>query len=189
MSWSPNPAPVTLLLASGLGVVLALGLTGVMAYFDIDYSNRTSAYDSARVCAGTSDISACRYQAPAQVVSKSTDDRGDLVVRLSFQQLRGRTASAYVDKTDASRSGGLESGGTVNAELWLGEVTVLNGTQTLVNPDKLPNAGLLPVVVFGGATLVMAAWFVYSLKLTRRDYAAYRKSISLNTLPKPPGRM
>jgi hypothetical protein len=165
-----------MMLGTGLGIVFGLFLTGAMLYFDIDYTSRISAYDAAPACASTADISHCRYQGPAQIITKSIDDLGDLTAQLAFTELGGRSVSAYVDKTYSSQWQGWESGTTVNAELWQGEVAVVNGIPTLPNPDKLPNAGLVPVVVFGGATLVLVAWFIFSLILVRRDYAAYRQS-------------
>lgn len=42
------------------------------------------------------------------------------------------------------------------------------GVKTVQNPDTLPNAGVVPVVVFGIASLALLAGFIWLLGLNRR---------------------
>ena len=168
----PSGGSVTMLIASGVGVLGGIFLVGVMLYFDVTYSNLTSAYDAAPKCASAAETSSCRFTGPAVLTRKWSDDRGDLRLDIAFENPSVRT-SPYIDKAYQAQWDGWHDGEQVTAELWQGLVTMVDHTPTEGNPDKLPNAGLLPVVIFGVATLALAGWFVYSLSLVRRSYAAF----------------
>jgi hypothetical protein len=147
--------------------VLAVGLTAFMAYIDLSYSSRTSAYDSAPTCSSPAQISGCRFQGPAQVVRQYMDN-GDPAVDLTFAQLGVQTYSAVLDQSYSSQWENWKQGTTVTAELWQGVVTSVEGLRTRGNPDLLPNLGLLPVFVFGGAALGCVAALLWLLWLNRR---------------------
>jgi hypothetical protein len=147
--------------------VLAVGLTAFMAYIGLSYSSRTSAYDSASTCASPAQISGCRFQGAAQVVRQYMDN-GDPAVDLTFTRLGAQTYSAVLDQSYNSQWQNWKQGTTVTAELWQGVVTEVEGLRTRGNPDGLPNLGLLPVFVFGGAALACLAAFFWLLWLNRR---------------------
>ena len=171
----PGAAAVMAIL-SGIGAVFGLALAIFLTHIDLDYSSQTSAYDSAPVCASAADISGCRYQGPARIASKSTDSGGFPVARLSFPGLDGRAFDAYLDKSYLSRWQSWETGSTLDAEVWHGYVSVIDGIKTSTNPDTLPNAGLAPGVVFGSLALVLAGWSVFASVLYRRRAAALARA-------------
>lgn len=148
--------------------VLAVGLTGFMAYIDVSYSSQTLAYDSARSCSSTAHVSGCRYQGPAQVVRQYMDTGGNPALDLTFAQLGAKNYPAVLDKSYTSQWQTWKPGSTITAELWQGVVTKVEGLRTRGNPDALPNLGLFPVLVFGGAALACVAAFVWLLWLNRR---------------------
>jgi hypothetical protein len=168
----PSGGSVSMLIASGLGVLGGIFLVGVMLYFDVTYSNQTSAYDAAPKCASPADTSSCRFTGPAVLARKWSDANSNLRVDIVFENPSVRT-SPYIDKAYQAQWDGWHEGQPVTAELWQGRVTIVDQTPTEGNPDKLPNAGLLPVVIFSVVTLALAAWFIYSLRLVRRSYAAF----------------
>lgn len=171
----PSGGSVTMLIASGLGVLGGVFLVGVMLYLNVSYSKQTSAYDAAPKCASAADTSNCRFTGPAVLARKWSDGNGDLRVDIVLENPSVRT-SPYIDKAYQARWDGWHDGEQVTAELWHGLVTMVDQTPTEGNPDKLPNAGLLPVVIFSVATLALAGWFVYSLRLVRRSYAAFARA-------------
>jgi len=165
-------AAAIMAIATAIGAVLGLVLTIFLVHLDLDYSSQRSAYDSAPVCASAADIGSCRYQGPARIASKSTGSGGSPIATVSFPGLDGRTFDAYLDKSHLATWQSWETGSTVDAEVWHGYVSVIDGIQTVTNPDTLPNAGLLPAFFFGIPTLVLAGWSVFSAVLYRRRAAA-----------------
>jgi hypothetical protein len=155
-----------------VGAVLGLALTIFLVHLDLDYSSQTSAYDSAPACASAADIGSCRYQGAAQIASKSPDSGGSSIARLSFPGLEGRTFNAYLDKSHLATWQGWEIGSTVDAEVWHGYVSMVDGIRTSTNPDTLPNAGLAPAYFFGIPILVLVGGAVYSSVLYRRRAGA-----------------
>lgn len=156
---------------AGLGAVLGLALAVFLVGVDLDYSSRTSAYDSAPVCASVADIGGCRYQGTAQITRTWMSD-GFPRAQVSFAALGDRTFLAYLGKPDVPHWQLWETGMTVDAEVWHGDVSVIDGIKTATNPDTLPNAGLGPGLFFGIPTLVLAAGAVWSVVLYRRRAAA-----------------
>src|SRR5690348_15117203 len=154
-----------------VGALLGLALTIFLVHLDLDYSSQASAYNSAPVCASTADISSCRYQGVARIANKSPDSGGSSITRLSFPGLEGRTFDAYLDKSHLATWQGWETGSTVDAEVWHGYVSVIDGIQTSTNPDTLPNAGLAPAYCFGIPILILVGGSIYSSVLYRRRAA------------------
>ena len=148
---------------TALGFLLCLGLAVYAEYTDLDYSRQTSSYISAPICASGADLSGCRFQGSAQVVSHQKDkyDRPALV--LAFADFGNKQFRAVLHKSDVSQWQAWKDRSTLSAELWKGSiVTQVAGVKTWDNPDTLPNAGALPAVVFGGAALACLAgllWF------------------------------
>jgi hypothetical protein len=147
--------------------VLAVGLTIFMASIDVSYSSQTSAYDSAPSCSSAAHISGCRFQGQAEVLRQYVDNSNP-GVDLTFPELGGGTYPALVSQAYTSQWKSWKQGSMVRAELWNGVITQVGGLKTRGNPDALPNAGLLPVFVFGGAALACVAIFSWLLWLNRR---------------------
>jgi hypothetical protein len=171
----PGAAALMAILCA-VGAVLGLALTIFLVHLDLDYSSQASAYNSAPVCASATYIGSCRYQGAAEIAGKSTDSGGLPRVRLSFPGLNGRMFDAYLDKSHADRWQGWEAGSTVDAEVWHGQVSLVDGIKTTANPDALPNAGLAPAFFFGIPTMLLVGWSVFSAVVYRRRARALARA-------------
>jgi hypothetical protein len=154
----------------GLAFIGGVTLAGVFGYLDRMYSKQTAAYDAAAVCSSATEIADCRFQGEATIVRKAnhTDSSGSFSVDVSFSQLGGKTVTGDLDTAYQLQWQSWQQGATVNAELWQGLLTKVGSVPTLSNPDLLPNAGSVPVVVFGGGAAAMVVAFVWLVSLNRR---------------------
>jgi hypothetical protein len=143
--------------------------TVALAFIAYQAVSTTSTYDSAPVCASTTDISSCRFQGPARIVRLSTDKQGDPSVDVTFVQLGARVDSAHLDKAFTSEWQTLQVEGQVNAELWNSRLTAVAGVKTLSNPDTFPASALVTWTWISAAvTLLLVAVGLWWLRLSRR---------------------
>lgn len=166
------PAPPGMFVGAAVAFVLCVGLAAYAGYTTFDYSRQMSAYDSAPACKSSADLSGCRFQGSAEIVSHQKDKNDRPALVLVFAQLGSKQYTAVLDKSYMSQWQAWKDGSTVSAELWKGSViTQVAGVKTWDNPDTLPNAGVLPPAVFGGAALACVVAFLWLLWLNRRARA------------------
>ena len=104
----------------------------------------------------------------ARIVRTYLDSNGDPNVDLTFDALGSTVMNTLFERAYTSEWQALQSGSTVNAEVWHGYVTQVAGTPTRASPDRLPNAGITPVVIFGTATLALVGGLFWLAWLNRR---------------------
>jgi hypothetical protein len=144
---------------------MGAAVTATIGFVDLQYSNDTSTYDRAPSCALGGAISNCRFEGQGRILRRWINSNGDLAVDLAFDQLNGKVVIAYMDKTYMSQWQRWQQGSSINVELWKGNVTVVGGIRTGADPDLFPNAGALPVLFFGAATLVLVAGLMWMLRV------------------------
>ena len=142
---------VTLVIAAG---IIVGGCAGV--YIGAGILQVQNRYHSAPVCASEADAlagEACRYTATATIGGGSSS------VDFSVDGAPGRTFIARFDNPGWSWSFEQQ----VQAELWAGRVTLLDGQKTDDNPDSNPPGETLIVVSILIAVMGAAiAWVGYS---------------------------
>lgn len=151
---------------AGAVAVLSVALTGFMVYLSLGYSSRTSAYDSAQICASARAIAQCRFIGSA-VIQEERNTSANVLVDLIYSDLPDKKYTAYFAQDSAWSLPRWQPGTSVRAELWNGNVTVLDGVKTLDNPDTLPNSGLPVAIFFAVATLILLTGTAYLVRLDR----------------------
>lgn len=148
-------------------VVCVCVLVGVLGSGAIWSSGKQSTYLSAPVCASAADVSNCRFQGPARVVS--TWQKSGLWVEVAFDQLGGRRFDADVDPSARSTWQTWKPEDQVAAELWQGQVTVVGGLRTSRNPDSMTG-------LFFPAVWIVIAVMIPLLALMAWWTVAYRRA-------------
>jgi hypothetical protein len=145
----------------GVFVVLGLAVTIEFAIGGAQLLGDAAAYDRAPVCASTADVSACRFQGPARIV-RTYVDKQNPGVEVAFDQLGGVKASALLDPNAPLHWQLWKPEDQVNAELWRGHLTLIDGVWTGSNPDMHQGAGLTAAAwIAGPLSVLLAAGFLW----------------------------
>ena len=150
-------------------LVLGTALTIESAIVGGEELGRTAAYDNAKTCATSAAISDCRFHGPARIVRTYTDKdyRG---VEVAFDQLGGLHVSADINPNEPSEWQRWQPEDQVNAELWSGLLTVVEGARTESNPDYYQGTGItITAWIAGPITLLLAAAFMWTWVMWRRQ--------------------
>lgn len=149
-------------------IVLGVPLTVESAWLGAKELGETSAYDSARVCTSTADLFNCRFEGQARIVRTWTD-KSYRWVEVAFDQLGGRKVSTDLDPNSPLEWQRWQPEDEVNAELWQGYVTVINGVRTIPNPDINQGAGITVMAwIAGSTTLGLSGAFAWIWVMWRR---------------------
>jgi hypothetical protein len=152
---------------AAVALVLGLVLSAFETYIYISYTRQTASYDAAPSCTTIRDTANCKYESSA-VVSAKRLNNGDPEADMTFPQLGGKVYTAVFLTRDKPYWDTLQTGKIASAELWNGYVSKIGGVETRANPDRLPNAGVWPTLIFGFFTLVIVVVLVVLRQTDRR---------------------
>lgn len=145
----------------GVFVVLGLAATIESAIVSAQLLGDAAAYDRAPVCASIADGSACRFQGPARIV-RTYMDKQYPAVEVAFDQLGGVKATALLDPNGPLQWQRWRPEDRVNAELWRGHLTLIDGVWTGSNPDMHQGGGLTAAGwIAGSFSVLLAAGFLW----------------------------
>lgn len=159
----------SILLLIGMFLALGAALTIESAIAGGQELARTAAYDNAKVCAANTGISDCRFQGPARIVRTymHKDYRG---VEVAFDQVGGLHVSADINPNAPSEWQTWRPEDQVNAELWNGLLTIVDGVRTESNPDYFQGTGITIMAwIAGPITLLLAVAFMWTWVMWRRQ--------------------
>ena len=185
--WRGN---LDVLFSLGFFAALALAVTITLASYDDFMRTQAATYDSAPTCSSVADISACRYADLGRIVGTSTSNR-NLTVDVAFDKV-DKVVTGALDQSYTSSWRTWKVDGTVDAELWHGQLVKVDGLKTRQNPDNYPVAGYrTAALAFAALTLVLAAVFgllvvLYRRELNTRAEAAAGRVPGLHPLPLRP---
>ena len=107
-----------------------------------------------------SDLNACRYESSARIVKTYLDKYSHHWVDVRFDELGGRMASGIVPGSLVSDWARWKAGDQVDAEMWQGNVTRINGVTADTSPDSLAASYLPAAWIAAGATVLLLVIFV-----------------------------
>lgn len=156
----------------GLVVVIFFGGLAVVIYFlQTGARDTLSRYHAAPLCSRLNPASAsCRTQAQARVVA-ATPDRSEIKVDLAVEG--AGTYTAWLRNQTAPN---VDT--TVDVELWNGKVTVIDGKETIDNPEQNPNLteqnlfGVLGLFILAGLAALGYGWLALSRTRSKLRQAA-----------------
>ena len=165
---------------AGFLAVMALAVAGGFASVAGQMSDQRSTYDVAPVCASPYDLTGCKYESQARVLSTSTG--ASPKVDVQFDQL-GALYSGQLDGAYASQVASWHGDQVVDAEVWNGRLTKVGGLPTQDNPDTFAVSQDRTVAIVIAALFVpIAALFAWLVFLYRREMA-YRGSVVAGQVP------